>query len=170
MTAFKIALGLQTIAVAMLAVPAVAPAANLVPPGNSAATQYTEAFPTAGGNATAGKGRGGSRSPSVVLGAGNARRLEAQGEQGRAAAEVAAETAPATQMSGAKGGKAAGGGGVQASYSQPGGSSGLGEVIAQATGSSSSGRMGLFLPILIAAALAGAGTYWVRQRTRRPPA
>lgn len=83
------------IAIAMLAIPSVAPAAYLVPPENSAATQYTEAYPTAQGSrdVEGGKKRG-KVSPKEALGNRNARKLEAQGPEGEAAAEVAAVTAP----------------------------------------------------------------------------
>ena len=80
-------------AVAIL--PAAAAAAP-VPPGNSAATQYTEAFPTAGGQAESRERQGSQgREPSEVLGKDNAQRLESQGAAGEAAAAIAAETAPA---------------------------------------------------------------------------
>ena len=48
--------------------------------------------------------------------------------------------------------------------SKPGGSSGLSEVLGQATGSSSSGEMGLLLPLVIVAAVLGAIAYAVARR------
>jgi hypothetical protein len=77
---------------AALALPAAAPAEYYVPPANSAANQYTESFPGAGGES------GGKRkdvTPGTALGAGNAKKLESKGKAGKEAAEVAAETAPA---------------------------------------------------------------------------
>src|SRR5690349_9461265 len=77
---------------AALALPAASPAEYYVPPANSAANQYTESFPGAGGES------GGKRkdvTPGTALGAGNAKKLESKGKAGKEAAEVAAETAPA---------------------------------------------------------------------------
>lgn len=83
-----------------LALPAASPAEYYVPPGNSAANQYTESLPGAGGES------GGKRKPATpgsTLGARNAKQLESKGPAGKAAAEVAAETAPA-QLAGDSGG------------------------------------------------------------------
>jgi hypothetical protein len=77
---------------ALCAFPGVASAASLVPPGNSAANQYTETFPTTGGNAEA-KGKG-KATPGDVLGAGNTKKLDSKGKQGRETAAVVAATAP----------------------------------------------------------------------------
>jgi len=83
------------IAIVAVALPASAAAEPVVPPENSAATQYTEAIPTGGGQKDAGKsGNSGKRSPSSVLGSKKAKKLNAHGPQGQAAAQVAAETAP----------------------------------------------------------------------------
>jgi hypothetical protein len=92
---------------AALALPAASPAEYYVPPANSAANQYTESFPGAGGES------GGKRkdvTPGTALGAGNAKKLESKGRAGKEAAEVAAETAPAQLATGGTdngGGKAA---------------------------------------------------------------
>jgi hypothetical protein len=162
--------------------------AAVIPPGNSAANQYTEAFPTTGGSTpTGGKGH---TTPAKALGAKNAKRLEAQGAEGRAAAEVAAATAPVvrpggsspargssllhgTARSGTQPTTSAGQSSTRVSGHPPrgssgasGGSSGVGEVLAQATGSSSSGRLGLFLPLLIAAAIVWSVAYAFRRRRR----
>src|ERR1044072_7272929 len=68
-------------------VPAAGAPAALVPPGNSAVTQYTESLPTPGGHKDTDKGnKKRQRSPEEALGARNARQLEAQGPGGRAAA------------------------------------------------------------------------------------
>jgi hypothetical protein len=82
---------------AALALPAASPAEYYVPPANSAANQYTESFPGAGGES------GGKRkdvTPGTALGAGNAKKLESKGKTGKEAAEVAAETAPAQLATG----------------------------------------------------------------------
>jgi hypothetical protein len=65
----------------------------VVPPSNSAAAQYTEAFPTSGGEKKTDQAPR-HRSPSKVLGGKKAHKLEQQGPDGRAAAEAAAATAP----------------------------------------------------------------------------
>jgi hypothetical protein len=82
---------------ATIALLAAAPAAAeeaLVPPENSAVNQYTETFPTAGGDKDAHDHDGGNRTPKKVLGHKNAKKLEEQGPAGKATAELAAETAP----------------------------------------------------------------------------
>jgi hypothetical protein len=155
-------------AIAATLCPAAATAQRLVPPGNSGVNQYTETFPTAGGDAVAGDG--GKRSPKKVLGANNARRLEEAGPEGRAAAALAAATAPASRAvatgHGGSGGKQAGGGGNgRPAAGGVSGSSGLGEVIGQATGASSSGQLGILLPLAIVAAAIGSLAFlWRRRR------
>ncbi|HEU5142765.1 MAG TPA: hypothetical protein VFU04_06355 [Solirubrobacterales bacterium] len=76
------------------AAPAAGQEAALVPPENSAVTQYTEAFPTSRGPKDVHDGQGSRRSPGEVLGERNARRLDEQGADGREAAELAVKTAP----------------------------------------------------------------------------
>jgi hypothetical protein len=182
MRARRNACSLLTASIAVLALPAAAGAEYLVPPGNSAATQYTEAVPTAGGHRDAEKGNPKqNRTASQVLGGRNAKRLEAQGESGREAAEFAAETAPTdgADRSDGKGGDGPGDGGAQAdagsdeegstsfgSGDDTDGSGGLGEVIGQATGASS-GELGLLLPLAILATGAWALAVLLRRR-RRP--
>lgn len=88
-------------AIAVVALlPAGAAAESYVPPSNSAATQYTEAIPTAGGHSDTKKGnKKQGRSPKQVLGKHGAKQLEAQGQSGREAAEFAAATAPSQATS-----------------------------------------------------------------------
>lgn len=78
-----------------LAPAAAAEEAPLVPPGNSAVNQYTEAFPTAAGERDAHENDS-LRSPRQVLGPKTTRKLRDQGSEGDAVAELTAETAPAT--------------------------------------------------------------------------
>lgn len=80
---------------ALLPIPASAVAAEeaVVPPSNSAAAQYTEAFPTSGGDKKTDQAAH-NRSPIEVLGSHKTKKLEGQGPEGKAAAEVAAATAP----------------------------------------------------------------------------
>jgi hypothetical protein len=150
-----------------------AAAESRVPPGVSGANQYSETLPGPGGNDRTGGGSG--KTPAQAVGKENAAKLEALGPDGRAAAELAAETAPG-------GGKAAGGhggaasnGGASGSSSGAGasGSSGLDQVFGQVTGTggseSGSNGMGLLLPLLIAAAIVAAAAYALnRRRTARP--
>jgi len=181
-------------ALAALALPASAMAEYLVPPSNSAVNQYTETYPTGGGQKQASKSHRAEKHPAKVLGSRNARRLDRQGADGQAAAELAAATAPGGSGGGAGSGSnggsrdntAAGGsgsdGGAPAGSDerdanarpvtaapQHGGdeaSSGIGSVLSQATGSSSSGALGLMLPLAILAAIAWSVLYLVRQRKR----
>jgi hypothetical protein len=92
----KTRLALPAAALAVMAVgPGAAAAADeVIPPGNSAATQYTEAFPTPGGDKKTDEAAH-HRSPVKVLGNSNAKKLRQQGADGQAAAETAAATAPA---------------------------------------------------------------------------
>lgn len=191
MRARRTACSLLTASIVVLALPAAAGAEYLVPPGNSAATQYTEAVPTAGGHRDVEKGNvKQNRTASQVLGDRSAKRLEAQGESGREAAEFAAETAPTgaaadqpptdgADRNDGKGGDGRGDGSVQADAGSDeggstsfgagddsGGSGGLGEVIGQATGTSS-GELGPLLPLAILATGAWALAVLLRRR-RRP--
>ncbi len=202
MKASKTGLGLLATAIAIVALPSAAQAEYLVPPGNSAATQYTEAVPTAGGpKASNNSKHGKSQSPSKILGGKNAQKLDQQGPEGQAVAEVAAETAPGAVAQTAGGAASAtpdhtgsqprtnGGDGkgqagdapagngsgrqaatttaTLASQPIPDGSSGIGEVLGQATGSSDSGQLGLLLPLIVLATIAWSVAYVVRRR-RQP--
>jgi hypothetical protein len=178
-------------------------AGSVVPPENSAATQYTEAVPTAGGDKPS-NGGGKKQTPAKVLGSKNAHKLESQGRDGREVAQVVAETAPeatsapaeptpapakpspdanaATHHHHGGNGVSSGGGnaGGQAhpphrpaapvaappktSTELPSGSSGFGEVLAEATGSSSSGQLGALLPLAILATIGWSLAYFWRHR------
>jgi hypothetical protein len=85
---------LLALALPALALPAGAAAQN-VPPGNSAAAQYTETFPTSQGEQDA-QGPKKHVDPNKVIGSEKTKKLEAQGPEGAAVAEFTAETAPAT--------------------------------------------------------------------------
>ena len=196
--------GIGLVAALALALPTSAVAAeeagSVVPPENSAATQYTEAVPTAGGDKPS-DGGGKKPSPAKVLGHHNAKRLESQGQEGREVARVVAETAPETsppteaappaqESSSSQGNSSrrtqSDQGGTSSGEPQeavhphhivvraaepptaptelPSGSSGLGEVIAEATGSSSSGQLGGLLPLAVLATIAWSLAYFWRQR------
>jgi hypothetical protein len=137
----------------------------VVPPGNSAVNQYTETFPTAGGAETT--KRSGKRdarphrSPVETLGAKKVRKLAVEGPVGREVAAVVAATAPSAIQPDRNSDSETG---ARAAAREPEGSSGFREVISQATGSSDSGQMGLLLPLVILAAIAGSALYFWRQR------
>lgn len=117
---------LLAFALLALAVPAGA-AAQIVPPGNSAAAQYTETFPTSQGEKDTQGQRKKHVTPEKVIGKEKTKALEAQGPEGEAVADFAAETAPITSGGGeepsgrgktgskgdAGGGRENGGGGKQ---------------------------------------------------------
>jgi hypothetical protein len=176
MNALKARHAILTAAIVALWLPAAA-AAGPVPAGNPAATQYTEAYPTAGGpKSTEGPHRGTPIPPAKVLGKDNARSLESQGQDGREAAALAAETAPSPSAGGTGGStrhsRGAGGdaksngrnSGAEAQGGGGGGGSGLGEVLGQASGASASGGFAPFLPLAIVAAVVWSLAYLVRQR------
>lgn len=179
---------LTATALAAVLSPAGAAAANLVPQENSAVSQYTESFPTGGGDkGSSTPGENGS-TPARTIGAKNAKKLDEHGAEGRAAAEVAAVTAPPTPTStgnssssssgraGSKGGKAGakrGGGERQGGASRGGGApaepgqgaSAVGSLVGAATGAED-GNLGLLLPLLLLATLVWGVAYAVRHRKR----
>lgn len=182
--------GLSVLVVTLLlALPTAALAGAVVPAGNPAAVQYTEAVPTSHGPAEAERSPQ-PKHPDQTLGGRNARRLESEGKDGREAARVAAETAPQTdgtkatgRDSGSGGGAASNGGGGTGSgnLQQRGGTegegrsstsgagnggSGLAEVAGHATGLDTSEGTGLLLPLAILAIVAWGGTYVLRRRKR----
>jgi hypothetical protein len=199
MKALRTRLFLLAATAALFALPQTASADYYVPPSNSAATQYTESFPTAGGERDAENGNSKHHSPAKVLGGRNAQRLESQGPEGDAVAEIAAETAPAetavttaaTESSKSHAGHGAAkpqtnskarhpkssGTPQQTDHNpqslvaaEPSGSSGLLEVIGQATGSSSSGGLGLLLPLVLLGTVAWAIAYVSSKRRKKPAA
>ncbi len=159
--------------------------AQNVPPGVSGANQYTETLPGPGGNGTpsggnsTGGGTAGAKSAAETLGAKNARKLEALGPEGKAAAELATRSAPAGS-SPKKGGHANGKHHGQTSAGKDGsagttgsadaqGSSGVQQVLGQITGTggSDSGGMDWLLPLLIGASVVLAAAYLFARH--RPP-
>jgi hypothetical protein len=148
-----------------------AAAPGRVPPGNSGAVQYTETLPGVGGSQTArrlreGKGAGRARGAGHALGAADAARLEALGEEGADAARLAAAGSPA--LAGGGGGAGARGTGGGEGSPPPGGASGLGQVLRAATGTSGSGGMGLLLPLLIAIGVLASLAFLASRRRSAP--
>lgn len=182
----RFAAAVATLAFAALAAPA-AHAEEVVPPGNSAVIQYTETIPSAGGQKDA-EGKKGTAKPGDVLGSSTTHKLESKGETGKEVAEFAAETAPPSgstsqgaspeKNDGGKKHKSDGGSAPPASTGGNGGggdggaglgpaegSSAVGQIAGQATGTSS-GELGLLLPLILLAAAGWAGTYYWRKRHR----
>lgn len=155
-----------------------ASATRSVPPGVSGATQYTETLPGPGGEestrqiGTEGRHSGGSAKDK--LGDQNASRLEELGPEGKAAANLAA-----AGVTGSAGGPGVGSGGVDThggtgtarerpAGAESSGSSPVGQLLGEVTGTSGSQGMGMLLPLLIAAAALIAVGYLVgRRRTIR---
>lgn len=158
---------------AALALPAAAGAEHVLPEGNSAVDQYTESYPTAGGDRNTADRR--PRTPAQVIGPREAERLESRGEAGEATAELAAATAPPQLADRARGQGGSGearrprpgarGGGPPAGVPDPGGSSGLGAILGQATGLSTSEGPGPLLPLAILATALWALAYLWRRRS-----
>lgn len=197
----KSAIAVPVLVASLMFASAAVAAETVVPPGNSSVIQYTEAFPTAGGSAKSnatiggGGGGGGGKTPTKVLGASNAHKLESKGAVGEEVAKLSAETAPVsatpssaghahaagngnannTRHSGGKPAESTGGGeGNSAPASHPAGStapdtasgsSGLGEVLGQATGSSN-GELGLFLPLILIGTVV-CSLYYLRRERRQ---
>lgn len=171
--------------VAVLALPTGASAEYLVPPDNSAVNQYTESLPTPRGprDSEQDKGRP-APPPGKTLGKRNARRLQRRGKDGRAVAAFAAATKPGTERvagaeSEAESAVGAGNGGrpdstpprsagvadrIAADRAEPTGSSAFAQVIGEATGTSSAGQLGLWLPLILLATAAGAIAYALRHQ------
>jgi eukaryotic-like serine/threonine-protein kinase len=170
---------------AALVAPSAATAAAIVPPGNSAVNQYTQTIPTSKGNKEV--RQKGDGSPSKTLGHSATKKLQKQGKDGNATAELAAAGTPASAVvasgsgSGSGGGSTAGGGsatgadgsaaqgssglgGSQAVADADEGKSGLGQVVGEVTGTSSSGDLGLLLPLAIIAACVWCAAYFWRHR------
>jgi hypothetical protein len=190
-------LALLATSLAAIAVPAAAAAEEaIVPPGNSAATQYTQAFPTPGGEKESNDDEGKVK-VADVLGARDTKRLEQKGPTGKAVAEFTAETAPAPVVEGGSGtsdkgedrpadsskGEERGGDGAKEGQAAgvagngTSGGSGGGSVDVPAGSSGigqvaseatgiSAGKLGLWLPLFLIAAAVWALAYFFRQRHR----
>jgi hypothetical protein len=157
--------------VAMLAVPGVAVAQA---PGNGGADEYTETLPGAGGNTPSNQGGGGSGggesgapTASGPLTPAQVAALEAQDEDGAAAAALAEQSGP--DRSGGEDTGAAGSDGSDTAGSDTAGSgtaddSGIREVVGNVASGSDDG-MGAALPIILAATLIGALAFLIVRRS-----
>ncbi len=128
--------------------------AQQVPPGLSGAEQYVETSPTVTGGKPTDSGGGGGRSPAAAIGRANAERLDRMGADGQAAARLAAEGAPKASLTGSAGRESG----------DPSGSSRVGQVVSQLTGTSGSSGMGLLLPLLIASGAIAATAFGIGRR------
>jgi hypothetical protein len=146
-------------------------ATRSVPPGVSGATQYTETLPGPAGEESTrqigAEGRHPGASAKDKLGEENAGRLEELGPEGKAAANLAA--AGVTGSGGGPGAGRGGGAGNDAvgngtRVGEPSGSSPVGQLLGDVTGTSGSEGMGLLLPLLIAASALIAVGYLVGWR------
>jgi hypothetical protein len=139
-----------------LAMVAAAPAQQ-VPPGLSGAEQYVETLPSVSGGKPTRDGLGdpGGGAPAEALGPAKARRLEALGADGRGAARLAAQGVP----------KGRGSRAAEAEGAGPSGSTSIGQVVEQLTGTGGDGGgMGLLLPLLIAMAAVAATAFGIGRR------
>jgi hypothetical protein len=158
-------------------VPVACASAAIVPPGNSAATQYTETLPAAGGeeaHRTNGQGEKAGKGGESAVPASTAAELQELGPEGKAALELAKAGAPkqskhqkkkkdGATSPGSPPGSGSGGGGSSAS----GGSSAVGEVLGGAAGTSSGG-LGFLQPLILATIVVIAGAYFLRRRRGGP--
>jgi hypothetical protein len=158
----------------------------LAPPGNSGINQYVESYPTASGNQptnrvhrhngshgsgpTAGAGGGGGGGGGTGGGGGvsnaTASALAAQGPSGAAAASLAQATAPShprVHRQPVAGPRVIQGNPVAAVGGSPSAASSIFKAL---TGSSTSGGLGLLLPVLLIIALVGAAGLAVLRHRR----
>lgn len=122
------------LAAVVCAFPATSAAGTLVPPGNSAANQYTETFPTSQGEEESTLEKKKGVTPGDVLGAGKAHQLEDQGAAGKAVAQFTAETAPPTTGSTIGADEGGGGGKKKRPGDEGGGASEGGDGGSQGSG------------------------------------
>ncbi len=162
------------LAALLFLIPTASAVAAIVPPGNSAATQYSESVPGAGGEETRPEAGGGDRSSTgkaageeSVVPAATAAELKRLGPEGEAALRLANQgprPSKAAKRHGNEGGAVATDPGTPGGPgSGSGGSSGVGEVLGGAAGTSSGG-LGFLQPLILAAVLVGAGAYLLRRR------
>jgi hypothetical protein len=165
-------------AVATWSVDPASAATRSVPPGVSGATQYTETLPGPGGEESThqigAEGRHPGASAKDKLGEQNAGRLEELGPEGKAAANLAAAGVTGSGDGPSAGRRGVGSGGEKGATdagtgaSEPSGSSPVGQLLGEVTGTSGSQGMGALLPLLIAAAaLVAVGFLVGRRRTIR---
>ncbi len=168
---------------------------TVAPPGNSAVNQYVESVPTAGGGRPDGSIHTGSGAPGRSGGSGGSggssagsipattqRSLNAQGADGQRAAALALATSPTPSVSRPGSGSASGSSGASHQKShRPAGAAGpplhptastsqgaspLSAVFKALTGSTSSGGLGLLLPIILVVSFLAASVLGIARRRR----
>ena len=162
-----------TLSLLLVLILAASCSAASVPPGNGAATQYTETLPGAGGEEAAhgvgGPERGGRKSDVPLRAQAGLAEL---GREGEAALQLADRTAQPHLGQRGDGGPAGRSGdsgkpGRSLSARAEGGSSGIDEVLGATIGTSGGGLGFLQLLILVAVVLL-AGAYLFQRRSRDP--
>ena len=139
---------------------------TLAPPGNSAVSQYVESIPTASGSRPVSSlnSGGGSGGPGAAggLSSGTSRSLAGNGRAGAGVLNLVRSTAPTHRASNPSWGGA---------FLHKQGVSPVTSVLRALTGSSSSGGLGILLPIILVTALVGAGGLALLRRrlAKNPP-
>jgi hypothetical protein len=184
MRRIRLTTALLVLVTILLTVAAANASAQNVPPGVSGANQYTETLPGPGGNSPTsggtsnGGGTSGPKSVAKALGAENARKLQALGPEGKAAAQLATESSSGNSRQTRHAHRGRGSGDRTRSSGQTGGatgsqdgSSGVQQILGQITGTggSNSGGMTWLLPLLIGVSVVVAAAYiFARNRPARP--
>jgi hypothetical protein len=154
--------------IAMLACPAGAAAQGALPPGDSGVDEYVEGVPGPKGSVPSGSVGKGKDRGDKALPPGVVRQLEALGEDGRAAAELAEATAPSrADRAGARkarDGEAGGSSGSAGGGNDSGGSA-IAEVVGKMVGGGEGG-MGLALPLILLVTVLSAIAVVVARRSR----
>jgi hypothetical protein len=135
-------------------------AGSVVPPGNSAADQYAETLPGAGGNQAGGTGGGqtGGGPHQSVVSAATQHALDQLGPAGQATSDLANRTAPRDV------GRRVDEKGRGPTSEEPSGSSGFLTALKQAASSGDSGGMGVGLPLILAGSLLAAFAFLQSRR------
>jgi hypothetical protein len=156
----------------VIAIPVASGSAANVPPGNGAATQYTETLPGAGGEeARHGAGAPDGGGKKSVTPAGTAAEMTELGDEGKVALQLANSSAPQHDGepddeagAGASGpGAANDRGGSLGAGADGGGSSGLSAVLGSALGTSGGG-LGFLQTLILGTVLLAAAAYVLRRR------
>jgi hypothetical protein len=155
------------VALLALLVPAAASARarKYAPPGNSAISQYVESVPTAGGGRPSGTIHTRGAAGSSALSPATQRAFSRQGADGKAAAALANATAPAARRNASAGQRQS-----PAASASSGGSaneSPLDSLLRTATGASSRGGLGAWLPAILIVATLGGGALALRRGLAR---
>jgi hypothetical protein len=136
--------------------------ASEVPPGFAVVDQYTEAFPGAGGDKTPPSGDGQDRPAKFPQS--TVSQFTQAGSDGVAALSIAAAGSSEASLAGPQSKKKMDGKRRQAGEDQSAPAGGSKEVAKQVFGVAGSDGMGVFLPLIMVAALLLGGLYVVRRK------